>query len=35
MEMLSEVALFGEVRAARDFIYILYILHSVRQALGG
>lgn len=32
MEMLSEVALFGEVRAARDFIYIL---HAVRQALGG
>jgi len=32
MEMLSEVALFGEVRAARDFTYIL---HAVRQALGG
>ena len=31
MKVLSEVALFGEVLAARDYIYILY---SVRQALG-
>ncbi len=31
MKMLSEVPLFGEVRVARDFFYIL---NTVRQALG-
>lgn len=31
MEMLSRVALMGEVRSSRDFIYIL---NSIRQALG-
>ncbi len=31
MEMLSQVALMGEVRSERDFIYIL---NSIRQALG-
>ena len=31
MEMLSRVALMGEVRSERDFIYIL---NSIRQALG-
>jgi len=31
MEMLSRVALMGEVRSQRDF---LYILNTIRQALG-
>jgi len=31
MEMLSQVALLGDIRAQRDFIYIL---HTVRHALG-
>jgi transcriptional regulator with XRE-family HTH domain len=31
MEMLSRVALMGEVRSQRDFIYIL---NTIRQALG-
>jgi hypothetical protein len=31
MEMLSRVALLGEVRSARDFIYIL---NTVRHAVG-
>ncbi len=31
MEMLSRVALMGDVRSERDF---LYILNSIRQALG-
>jgi len=31
MEMLSRVALMGDVRSSRDF---LYILNSIRQALG-
>lgn len=31
MEMLSRVALMGDVRSERDFIYIL---NSIRQALG-
>ncbi len=31
MEMLSRVALMGEVRSSRDFIYIL---NSIRHALG-
>lgn len=31
MEMLSRVALMGEVRSSRDFVYIL---NSIRQALG-
>ena len=30
MEMLSQVALMGEVRSARDFVYIL---NTIRQAL--
>ena len=31
MEMLSRVALLGDVRSARDFIYIL---NTVRHAVG-
>ena len=31
MEMLSKVALMGEVRSSRDFVYIL---NTIRQALG-
>jgi len=31
MEMLSQVALLGEVQSSRSFIYIL---NTIRQALG-